>query len=122
MTTRFDLPITTFLEAKLRENFPQFNVREGSAYRDMLLKPASLLLQPFRDQLQIVKRNISLANFSLMLDDEFDALVANLFVDRRIGDLATGTVRLFFNTPKDTLIGTDVNVFKIEPFPFPPLP
>ncbi len=111
MATRFDLPITTFLESKLRENFPQFNVREGSAYRDMLLKPASLLLQPFRDQLQLVKRNISLANFALMLDDEFDALVANIFVERRIGDFATGTVRLFFNTPKDTLIGTDVNVF-----------
>lgn len=111
MATRFDLPITTFLETKLRENFPNFNVREGSAYRDMLLKPSALLLQPFRDQLQIVKRNISLSNFALMLDDEFDALVANVFVERRIGDFSTGTVRLFFNNPTDTLIGTDVNVF-----------
>jgi hypothetical protein len=111
MATRFDLPITTFLETKLRENFPNFNIREGSAYRDMLIKPASLLIQPFRDQLQIVKRNVSISNFALMLDDEFDALVANVFVDRRIGDFATGTVRLFFNTPTDTLIGTDVNVF-----------
>ncbi len=105
------MPITPFLEAKLRENFPQFNVREGSSYRDMLIKPGSLLFQPFRDQLQLVKRNVSLENFALMLDDEFDALVSNVFVERRIGDFATGTVRLFFNNPTDTLIGTDVNVF-----------
>lgn len=105
---KFELPILTFLETKLRENFPEFDLREGTAYRDMLIKPMALLIQPLRDQINIIERNLSLGNFPLMLEDEFDALTQNIFVSRRTGDRATGAVRVFFDTPTDVVIGTDV--------------
>lgn len=105
---RFVLPAETFLETKIRENFPDFDIREGTAYRDMLIKPMTLLLQPFRDQNNIIKRNLSLLNFPLMLEDEFDQLVANIFVERRTGTFATGTVRILFDTPTDIILGSDV--------------
>jgi len=75
---RFQLPITEFLETKIRENFANFDLREGTAFRDMLIKPMSLLIQPLRDQSNIIRRNLSLGNFPLMLEDEFDALVYSL--------------------------------------------
>jgi hypothetical protein len=105
---RFVLPAETFLETKIRENFPDFDIREGTGFRDMLIKPMTLLLQPFRDQNNIIKRNLSLLNFPLMLEDEFDQLVANIFVDRRTGTFATGTVRILFDTPTDVVLGSDI--------------
>ena len=104
----FTLPITDFLVTKLKENFPEFDLREGTAYRDMLVKPQSLLFQPLRDTTNVIRRNLSLGNFALMLEDEFDELVSNIFVTRRDGDSARGTVRVFFESPRDTVIGTDV--------------
>lgn len=108
---RFELPVQNFLITKLRENFPEINLREGSAFRDMLVKPATLLFQPFRDQLQILKRNVSISNFALMLDDEFDALMSNFFVERREGDLASGIVRVFYSQAQDSLINTTTSFF-----------
>lgn len=105
---RFQLPITEFIETKIRENFANFDLREGTAFRDMLIKPMSILIQPLRDQSNIIRRNLSLGNFPLMLEDEFDALVSNVFVDRRTGAQATGQVRIFFDTPSDVIINTDV--------------
>lgn len=104
----FTLPITDFLVTKLRENFPDFDLREGTAYRDMLIKPQSLLFQPFRDTTNVIRRNLSLGNFALMLEDEFDELVSNIFVTRRDGDNAQGTVRVFYESPRDSVIGTEV--------------
>ena len=105
---KFDLPVEDFIVAKLKENFPNFDLRETTAFRDMLIKPMVLLIQPLRDQTNIIKRNLSLDNFPLMLEDEFDALVSNVFVTRRSGDLAKGSIRVFFEAPRDVIITSDV--------------
>lgn len=105
---KFDLPVQDFLLTKLRENFPTFDLREGTAFRDMLVKPMNLLIQPLRDQTNIIKRNLALQNFPLMLEDEFDLLVGNIFVSRRSGDKAVGSVRVLFDAPRDTVISTNV--------------
>lgn len=105
---RFDLPVEDFIVTKLQENFPDFDLRETTAFRDMLIKPMALLMQPLRDQTNIIKRNLSLDNFALMLEDEFDALVSNIFVSRRSGDKAKGSVRVLFDAPRDVVITLDV--------------
>ncbi len=117
---KFDLPIQEFLLTKLRENFPTFDLREGTAFRDMLIKPMNILFQPLRDQTNIIKRNLTLENFALMLDDEFDLLVSNIFVTRRSGDQAVGSVRVLFDAPRDTVISTNVKFLTQDGLTFVP--
>jgi len=92
---KFELPIEKFLTTKVGEHFPDFDLRQGTAFRDMVVKPTAIFLQPYRDQANILKRNMSLTNHELMIDDEMDRLVANVFVSRRGGGKATGSVRVY---------------------------
>jgi hypothetical protein len=105
---KFVLPIEKFLITKIREHFPTFDLRQGTAFRDMLIKPSSILLQPYRDQANILKRNMSLQNFELMQEEELDSLVANVFVARRGGNYSEGTVRIYFTEAKGVTITTDM--------------
>lgn len=102
------LPIEDFLVTKLQERFPDFDLREGTAFRDMLIKPLVVLMQPYRDQVNVLKRNQSLQNFEMMLQDEMDALTANLFVARRSGTKSQGSIRIYLNEPIPIAISTDV--------------
>jgi len=102
-----ELPIENFIVSKLQENFPNIDVRHGTAFRDMLISPQSIIMQPYRDQVNILKRNLSLQNYSLMLEEEMDMLVANMFVERRQGAAATGTIRIYVTEPQDLQITVD---------------
>jgi hypothetical protein len=93
---RFALPVAPFLRQLLKERYPQFPTGQGSAFGDVLVLPASFILQQFRDELNVLKRNMSVLNYQTMLEEEFDRLAANYFVERRAGDRAFGTVRVFF--------------------------
>lgn len=78
--------------------------REGSVIKDIAVKPLSGLLAPFITELEQMRDNQSFLNFLNLDPDAADALAANVFVSRRSGTRATGTVRLFFDTPVDTTI------------------
>jgi len=104
----FELPAEEFIVEKLRENFPDIDIRSGTAFRDMLISPISFILQPYRDQVNIMKRNLSLQNYSLMDDQEMEMLVNNVFVDRREGSNSTGSIRIYTDEPQDFEITTDV--------------
>lgn len=116
----FELPAETFIVQKLRENFPDIDIRSGTAFRDMLITPQSYIIQPFRDEVNIIKRNLSLQNYSLMLEDEMDMLVANVFVSRREGSNSTGTMRLYTDSPQDIQVTTDVIFATSEGLSFSP--
>lgn len=103
----FELPIEKFLVTKTQEHFPEFDLRQGTAFRDMVIKPNIMFLQPYRDQANILKRNMSLQNYELMIDEEMDALVSNVFVDRRGGLKSTGTARAYFDEAKAVSFTTD---------------
>jgi len=104
---KFELPIEKFLVTKIQENFPDFDLRQGTAFRDMVIKPIAVFLQPYRDQANIIKRNLSLRNFETMIDEEMDSLVANMFVARRGGGKSTGTVRVYLTEAIAVTITTD---------------
>jgi len=107
MAKKFDLPIEEFLRTKIQEHFPDFDLRQGTAFRDMLIKPTSVLVQPYRDQANIIKRNLSLKNHEVMIPEEMDSLVSNLFVSRRGGGLSSGTVRLYFTEVSSVTVPVD---------------
>lgn len=95
----FEMDVDKFIEARLIQEYPDYNVREGSGLRDLLVKPNQILLDPIEREFQLVKQGQSLANPELLAPSEADALVANVFVTRNTGELASGRVRLFFNAP-----------------------
>lgn len=103
----YKLPIEDFIVEKLQENYPEIDVRHGTAFRDMLITPLSIIMQPYRDTLNVLKRNQSLQNYSLMLEDEMDMLVSNIFLERRTGSKSSGTERIYTDEPQDVTITTD---------------
>lgn len=94
-----DMDLEKFIDARLAQEYPGMNIREGSGIRDLLVKPMQVLMDPVVRETNLIKQGQSLANPDLLSDTEADSLVANLFVTRATGGLATGTVRLYFNAP-----------------------
>lgn len=101
-----EMDIELFIATQLQQEYPDLNVREGSGLRDGLVKPATVLLDPLTREVKILKQNQSLAAPELLAPSDADALVANMFVSRSVGGLATGTVRLYFNAPQAVSITT----------------
>ncbi|CAB4130605.1 Baseplate protein J-like [uncultured Caudovirales phage] len=104
LITRFEpdpleMNVEDFIVARLQQELPDMNVSEGTGVRDFLVKPDQLLIDPIIREVQLIKQGQSLLNPELLADAEADALVANFFVSRNLGQLATGRVRLYFNAP-----------------------
>lgn len=99
MPDPFEMDIDKFIEARLSQEFPSTNFREGSGIRDLLVKANQLLMDPLTREVTLLKQGQSLANPELLAAVEADSLVANIFVSRSTGGLSTGSVRLYFNAP-----------------------
>lgn len=106
MPDPFEMSVESFILARLTQEYPDVNFRQGSGVEDLLVKPASLLLEPGSREIQILKQGQSLANPELLSDTQADSLVANMFVSRTMGGLSTGTVRLYFNAPVALTLST----------------
>ena len=104
----FQLPIEKFLVQKIQEHFPDFDLREGTAFRDMLIKPMLIFMQPYRDQVNVLKRNQALQNFETMIDEEMNALASNIFVTRRGGVNSEGVVRVYITAAAQVSFSTTV--------------
>ena len=94
-----EMSIQDFIAARLAQELPDLNIDEGTGVMDFLVKPDQLLMDPVIREVQLIKQGQSLANPELLADSEADALVANFFITRNLGGLATGRVRLYFNAP-----------------------
>lgn len=75
---------------------PALDVSEGSALRDLVVKPVAQLQDPIRLQLNFLLGQQSIDNYATMTEEDLDLLAANLFISRRPGNYATGPVRLRF--------------------------
>lgn len=97
-----NIDVEKLLTDGIRDLDPDANAdREGSALKDLVVKPISQLSQVFLSEVEEIKRNQSFLNISEMGEDNADALGANLLVTRRKGNKATGVVRMFFGKPID---------------------
>ena len=95
----FEMSIEEFISARLAQEYPDVNFSEGSGVRDLLVKPSQILMDPIAREVQLMKQQQSIAAPELLADSEADALIANVFVTRNLGSLASGVVRLYFNAP-----------------------
>lgn len=80
------------------------DVREGTAVRDIAIKPHILLMNPLLVEIDRVKLAQSMKNYNIISNEEMDLLVANILLARKTGDYAFGTVRFLFKSPVSVII------------------
>ena len=100
----FTVDITTFINDRMAQAFPELATKEGDAITDLLNKPASILWDPFVRENRRIQRSLSFRDPSTLTLDEADALGANLFNERRKGNISRGAGRVLFNAPQNVSI------------------
>jgi len=93
-----DLP--AFIEARLRQEFPDLAIGRGDATTDILKNGVTLLFDPVVREIQRVRGSMSMRDPSTLTLDEAAALGANVFNSPATGDLSRGQVRLYFSSPQ----------------------
>ncbi len=98
---KLDLPFRAYVEDFASRAFPNRTFARGTAANDLVIKASAAILQPLRHEIDALKVNQSMANYRFMSDADMDGLAANWGAFRKTGGVATGTVRLFFDTIAD---------------------
>lgn len=78
--------------------------REGSAIRDVAIKPLDLILRPYLTDLEIIRERLSFDKLENLSEEDADLLAANVFVKRNKGAVASGVLRIYFSEPTDAII------------------
>lgn len=78
--------------------------REGSAIRDVAVKPLDLLLAPYFSELESLRSRQSFSQMDTLTEDDADLLASNLFVTRDPGMYASGIVRIYFSEAQDATV------------------
>jgi len=99
-TDPFTVDFIQFAQDRLTQEFPELATKEGDAIMDLLIKPATLLLDPVIREAVRLKNAQSFKDPTILTLDEADALAANLFADRATGDLSRGQARIYFASPQ----------------------
>lgn len=100
----FTVDLPTFLDARLRQAYPELAVSEGDAITDLLVKPATVLFDPIVREVTRVRRSLSFRDPATQTVEEAEALGANLFAERNVGEFARGVARVFFGQPQNISI------------------
>jgi hypothetical protein len=96
----FTVDFLQFAQDRLQQEFPELATKEGDAIADLLLKPATLLLDPVIREAVRLKNAQSFKDPSILTLDEADALAANLFAQRSTGEFSRGQSRIYFAAPQ----------------------
>ena len=92
------LNIEEYIIQRITEVAPDINTGTGSAIRDLLVSPMITVLQPLANEIHRVKKTQSLLNSSDLSDEDLDAILANIFIDRLVGSKARGIAKIFLST------------------------
>lgn len=104
------LPVITFIQTRLAEVDPNFEVREGTAHYDLFIIPQQFMMQPLNDFM--TQRRVGQSVRQMLMDPtpdtpttfsstDVDDAASNLFVTRDTGSISTGSVRVFYLAPED---------------------
>ncbi len=87
--------ITDQIVDTLKELDPNLDVREGTAIFELMVKPLTLVLEPLQQEIDEIKTFQSIADAETMPADELDLLAENFFINRKSGERASVTARIF---------------------------
>lgn len=99
-----DGDIETFLVERLQTEIPGIDVSPLSAMRDLVVRAAVVMLTPLRREINAVNLRQSLNSYNVMTRGELNALLANYFTQLQEGSIATGTVRMYFPSPRTVTV------------------
>ena len=103
-TDPFSTNLPLFIRSRLAQEYPELALKEGDALIDLLVKGAELLFDPLNREINRIAMVQSFKDPTLLNTDEASALGANLFAYIQTGTLASGTVRIYFATPRSKTI------------------
>lgn len=103
-----ELDVNDFIKTKLVEAFPDITFGTGDALTDVLVNAPSVLIEPYRAEMQRIASAQSLANVANMADDDVDALASNWLVNRITGSRARVTVTIKMVVPRQLSINLSV--------------
>lgn len=119
-TDPFETDIDTFITDRLAQEFPDVFAGDPGVVRDTFVKPLILILDPFKREIESLKRNQSLKDPSILSDEDADALVANVFDERDPGAFAVGVGRIIFPNPTTLQIEITNRIYTAEGLGFFP--
>ena len=90
----YTFPIKTFFKQKINENNPELN-SNAKGYDSIVLTPVSIAFQQVMDNINVLKRDMSIKNYPIMQEDDMDLLSANFFVSRNDGSKPYGIARIY---------------------------
>lgn len=93
-----------FIVDYLKEKYPELDVRPGTGLRDVLIRPFVGILNRIREDIEELKTNANLLNYSVVDSAVFDRLASNWFITRDTGRKSRGIVRVFLDQPEDVEI------------------
>lgn len=94
----------------LEANFPDLDLREGTAIRDLVLRPSAFLLSLCKKGFDYYFDQNTLANIDDTSSTELvDNILGNLFLTRNLGSQAVINVRLYFARQKAVSLTTSTS-------------
>ena len=100
-----------FAEQYLSASFPTYDFRQGTALRDMTVRPNATLLALVKKSMQYYFDNTDIINMTDSTDNDIvDRKLSNFFITRKTGNKSVIRARLFFSFPLNTPINTLVPV------------
>lgn len=119
-TDPMETDIKSFILDRFSQEYPDLFTGDPGVISDTFIKPLILMLEPFKREIQQIKKNQSLKDPSILSDDDADALVANVFDERTTGGLAGGIARVFFSNPTNVEVEMTSRCFTPEGLNFFP--
>jgi hypothetical protein len=98
--------LQTFLLTRLRQAYTELDFSSASALGDILVKPSRVIIEPVRRETRAVRNRLTLQYPEALLSEDADDLLKNLFFERDQGSYATVSVRIWFRSPIDVVIGS----------------
>jgi hypothetical protein len=96
--------VEELIAAHLEENIEGIEAGEGSGVRDLIARPLTVGMEPWKRELQGLKTAASLDNHASLTRDEVNALLANFFTELKEGSKSTVTVRMYFGSAQTVVV------------------
>lgn len=94
-----------FAQQYLQALYPDLDLREGTAIRDLAIRPAATLIALVNKGIEFHFEDNTIAGVTDATDqDKVDAIMSNLFLERNEGTRAKVSARMYFSRPKSVTI------------------
>jgi len=103
------LEAETFTQKYLESLFPTYDFRQGTAVRDMVIRPNAVMIALIQKALKYYHDESDVINMTNDTDkDLVDRKMSNFFITRRAGNKSVINARLFFSFPTVEPISTQI--------------